>query len=86
MYVLGPIADPSRLHETADLAIDRWEGLLTLFLSGVPTAVLEHLGDAEFRLRGWGDERTVRLSASGNEVQIIVRRGEKSRTFKYPML
>ncbi|MFI6685557.1 hypothetical protein [Streptomyces sp. NPDC050485] len=38
------------------------EGTPVLSLAGRPYCALEHLGDGEFRLRGWSDERTLRVS------------------------
>ncbi|MFI6054543.1 hypothetical protein ACIBCO_31185 [Streptomyces violascens] len=38
------------------------EGMPVLSLAGRPYCALEHLGDGEFRLRGWSDERTLRVS------------------------
>jgi Aspartyl/Asparaginyl beta-hydroxylase len=50
-------------------------GQLVFSVSGEPRFGLEHVGSGEFRMRGWSDERTVRLARGGSAVTFIVRRG-----------
>jgi hypothetical protein len=50
----------------AEIAVD--DGRLVLAITGGQRFALVHLGNAEFRLEGWSDERSVRLGPDGTTV------------------
>ncbi|MET8450476.1 hypothetical protein [Streptomyces sp. NPDC005209] len=64
---------PAEIKETA--------GRPVLHLGDRPVAVLEHLGDHEFRLRGWSDERTLQVTGRP-EAPALLRLRQGSLTYR----
>ncbi|MEU4655026.1 aspartyl/asparaginyl beta-hydroxylase domain-containing protein [Streptomyces sp. NPDC023723] len=64
---------PAEIRVTADTPV--------LYLAGRPFCSLEHVGDAEFRLRGWSDERTLQLTEKEDTPVILCLR-EGTRTYR----
>lgn len=69
----------------AEIAAHR--GALRLMVAGQPFCVLEHLGHGEFRMRGWSEERTLRvLEGAGGPATVVAqaREGGNSYTVSVP--
>jgi Aspartyl/Asparaginyl beta-hydroxylase len=73
-------------HGDEDLTagIDLSEEQLVFTLAGQPMFGLVHVGAGEFQLKGWTDERTIRLVDDASEVRFIVRRGAAVREWVGP--
>lgn len=79
-----PESDPGRnLGASVDLDGDR----LVLSVEGEPRFGLVHIGNGEFRLEGWTEERTVHLSPAGPspEVTFIEREGRAMKVVSRPI-
>lgn len=73
--------------DTAPAAVAWHDGQLVLEVDGTPTIALVHVGDGEFRFRGWTDERALRvdLAPSGEgTVTLLNRCGETVRSVSRP--
>ncbi|WP_405493553.1 hypothetical protein [Streptomyces sp. NBC_00096] len=69
-----------------DAAIDVHRGALALVLAGRPFCGLEHLGDGEFRLQGWSDERTIQVTSVPRPAAVLrVREGTSSYVSCLPL-
>ncbi|MFC1431870.1 aspartyl/asparaginyl beta-hydroxylase domain-containing protein [Streptacidiphilus sp. N1-3] len=68
-------------------AVELRDGSPVLLLDGEPAFALVHLGEQEFRLAGWTEERTVQLpSAEGaQQVRLRTRRGSAVRELAVPV-
>lgn len=61
---------------TAEIVIE--DGTPRLVMAGQPFCVLEHLGQGEFRMRGWSDERTLQVQAGpGQQTPVVVARARE---------
>ncbi|MGW7435560.1 aspartyl/asparaginyl beta-hydroxylase domain-containing protein [Streptomyces sp. NPDC054849] len=65
-------SDPARPDAAGELVVR--DGRLILVAEDEPDAVLEHIGDNEFRYQCWSEERTVRFE---------VRDGVRNAVFRY---
>ncbi|WMX43704.1 aspartyl/asparaginyl beta-hydroxylase domain-containing protein [Streptomyces roseicoloratus] len=55
---------------------------LLLVMADRPFCALEHIGDGEFRLRGWSDERTLQVTLdTGRPTGVVVRAREGANTY-----
>ncbi|MFE5792949.1 aspartyl/asparaginyl beta-hydroxylase domain-containing protein [Streptomyces sp. NPDC056503] len=65
---------------TAEIAL-RGDALC-LLLDGRPFCALDHLGEGEFRMRGWSEERTLQVSLAADAPNVVVARArEGSNTY-----
>ncbi|MGP4114143.1 hypothetical protein ACTWP5_24940 [Streptomyces sp. 4N509B] len=55
-------------------------GTPLLILASRPFCTLEHIGDGEFRLRGWSDERTIQVTQR-SDVPALLRLREGTTTY-----
>ncbi|WP_052809873.1 aspartyl/asparaginyl beta-hydroxylase domain-containing protein [Streptomonospora alba] len=69
-----------------DASIDWAQGQLAVHLDGSPALGLVHLGEGEFRFRGWTDERWIRVEGQGDGMTVTLfnRRGSEVRSRNCP--
>ncbi|MEU7428116.1 aspartyl/asparaginyl beta-hydroxylase domain-containing protein [Streptomyces sp. NPDC040750] len=70
-----------RASRFTEAEIETREGSAVLVLAGKPFCALEHIGEGEFRLRGWSDERTLQVSHPA-EASVVLRIREGGNTYK----
>ncbi|MFE6909445.1 aspartyl/asparaginyl beta-hydroxylase domain-containing protein [Streptomyces erythrochromogenes] len=69
----------------AEIAVRR--GSLVLLLAGRLFCGLEHVGDGEFRLRSWSDERTLQVTPAPRPAAVLrIREGSNTYVFELPLL
>lgn len=62
------------------------DGTSILTLDGRPFCALEHIGDGEFRLRGWSDERTLQVDGTSGTVVMRFREGGSTYAVDLPRM
>ncbi|QPP05840.1 aspartyl/asparaginyl beta-hydroxylase domain-containing protein [Streptomyces bathyalis] len=62
--------------------VDVHEGVPRLLLDSRPFCSLEHIGEGEFRLCGWSDERTLQVVGTNESRVVLLRTREGSSTYR----
>jgi aspartate beta-hydroxylase len=66
-------------------SIETSAGIPLLVLAGRPFSALEHIGNGEFRLQGWSDERTIQVTHRPDAPALLrLREGERTYLIELP--